>query len=451
MFTSSRILLLWSAGILFASGCNQSSEEPTEATTYTRHEQLVEVEVVPIVRKAIRSEQEFTGDLLPRRMTRIVAEVDGMVQSIPQVGAKFDVTLQGQRYTEQLDITYGQSVKQGDLLLQLDPRGYEIELRMAEAKLAKAKADLAKLQAWDRVEEVRRLTALRTEVEARMAQSERNLERMKSLLPTNAISQSEYEYAVLEVSTAKAMLDSADATLAAAKAGPTREEVDVQQALVAQAEGEVEQKQLALDKTTITAPYDGVVTAVNMEVGERVSPSGETLIELMDLRYLVAELGIPESYVGAVHVGDQAAVISAGSAVPVPGLVVAINSMVDPTTRTFRIRVAVDNAAAAFKAGQFAKVRLSLQGAGPERGTAGESLVAPNRSLVFIEGQPHVFVVEGTQVHQRAVTQGLSADGFVEILSGVALGDRVVVDDPSLLADGMSVVIKPDASQVALR
>lgn len=424
-------------------GCNQAAPANPGATAYTPRQTRAEVQVVAAERRPLSAVEEFTGDLLPRRRTRIVAEVEGVVKQIPQTGAQFDITIDGRRYSEKLGVSYGQKVAAGDVLVQLDTSDFEVALRMAKAKLAKASADLAELKSWDRPEEVRRLSALRDEAAARLSQAHRDLLRMRSLVASRAITEAEHDEAAMKVATAQAVVDSAEASLAASTAGPTAEAVAVQEALVSQAAAEVEEKQRQLEKATLRAPYDGVVTAVDVEVGERVAPSSDPLVEVMDLKYLIAEFGVPESYVGAFALRNEAQVVAAGAAQPVTGVVVAINELVDPSTRTFRVRVAIDNEIARLKAGQFVTVRLPLK-------TPGEaSPVVPSRSLAFVEGEPHVFVVEGDVAHRRRVETGLTCDGWVEVRSGVQAGERVVVDDPALISDGMAVTVVPSAAEVA--
>ena len=373
-----------------------------------------------------------------------MAEVPGVVAEIPQVGAKFDIVIKGKHYSEQLGLTYGQPVTKGDLLLQLDTRDYEVDLQMAQAKLAKASADLAKLESWERAEEVTRLSALQAEAAARLEQAKRDRDRMQQLLPTHAISQAEFEESELAVATASAAVDSAAALVKRAQAGPTEEEIAVQRALVSQAEAEVEQSKIELSKTTLLAPYDGVITAINVEVGERVAASGDVLVELMDLSYLVAEIGIPESFVGALKVGDQAYVLASGSVEPVTGLVVAINERVDLETRTFRARVAIDNANARFKAGQFARVRI------PFRPTTEETLVVPSESIVFIEGQPYVYAVENGRAIAKQIELGLATDTSTQVVAGLAGDEIVITDDPTLVTDQSEVVVETPPTTVAV-
>ncbi len=416
------------------SGCRQAADKPVASASITLSE--IEVSAEPVSNRPLASELEFTGNLLPKRASRLTFEVDGIVANIPQVGTQFDVTLGGKRYQQQLSLVYGQRVAAGDTLVELDTTDFVLQVQIAEAKLAKALADLAKLNAGAREEEIQRLTALRNESQARYNQALREHQRMQQLGRSNVISTSEVDQATTEVATGKALLESAQAQLASAQAGPTREETAVQQALVQQFEVELLQAQQNLRKTKLVAPYSGVIVSINVEVGDRVAASTSPVIEMMEIEFLVAEIGVPESLVGRVKVGDMAQVHAAGETAAVPGLAVAVNEMVDPQTRTFKVRVAVDNQSHQFKAGQFAKVVLAI-------GTEGnDATVIPNASIVFADGQPTVFLVEDGRVSRQQVSLGLAGDRWTEVRSGVTAGSLVVTDDPTLLADGMQVRLR---------
>lgn len=424
-------------------GCQQSTEEPVASASISLRE--VEVSAEPVSQRSLASEVEFTGNLLPQRASRLTFEVDGIVSHIPQVGAEFDVSFGGKRYQRQVSLIYGQRVKAGDTLVELDTTDFLLHERIAEAKLAKAQADLAKLIAGARPEELQRLTALRNESQARYEQAQREHGRMQQLGRTNVISSSETDQAATGAATAKALLASAQAMLASAQAGPTREEIAVQQALVNQFEVELLQAQQNLAKTKLVAPYSGVIVSVNVEVGDRVAASTSPVIEMMEIEYLIAEISVPESLVGRVQVGDVASVQAAGATNPVPGLAVAVNDMVDPQSRTFKVRVAIDNQDGQFKAGQFAKVLLSI-------GTQStEAIAIPNTGIVFADGQPTVFVVEDGRVRRQQVVLGLAGDQWTEVQSGVTAGKLIVTDDPTLLADGMEVKLREQPVELVSR
>lgn len=301
--------------LLAATGCTESTTSALETRSLAARKMLVELAVAEI--KPLAVSTVFTGNLLPRRRTIVVSEVDGIVRDIPAVGPKIDIEVNGQRYVEQLGIGYGHEVKKGDLLIQLDTADFELELLVARAKLAKAKADLAKLTSWERPEAIERLKAVRNEAKARHDQAVAELDRAEKL--GNAISLSELDGRRTDVATTEATLGSHEAMLRTATAGPTKEELAVQEALVAQADAEVKQKEQDLTKATIHAPYDGVVTDMYVEVGERVSAASGQILELMDLRFLVAEVGVPEAYMSRLEVQDRASVHAAGSIEPSPG------------------------------------------------------------------------------------------------------------------------------------
>jgi RND family efflux transporter MFP subunit len=160
-------------------------------------------------------------------------------------------------------------------------------------------------------------------------------------------------------------------------------------------------------------------------------------MELMNIGVLSAQLGVPERYVNQIQVGDPAVVYVKGSVESVPGMVVLINDKVDPSNRTFRIRVAIRNNQRRFKAGQFVRVALEVE-------SSAKALTVPAQAFTYTGGEAHVFVYEIGRVQQRAVTLGVSNDRAAEVLTGLSPGEQVVVDDPSVLCDGMMVHVRTE-------
>lgn len=437
----SKLFPVLALALLTSLGCQREVKIVAKPASISLSE--IEVSALPVSQQTLASRLEFTGNLLPKRASRLTFEVDGIVANIPATGTKFDVTVEGKRYQEQLSLSYGQWVEAGDLLVELDRSDFELQLLIAEAKLAKAQADLAHLVAGPRPEEIRRLTALRNESQARFAQADRENRRMQELRRTQVVSSSESDQASTAAAAAGAQLESAEAMLASAEAGPTVEEIAVEEALVRQMAVEVDLAQQNLRKTKLVAPYSGVVVSINVEVGDRVAASSSPVIEMMNSQYLVAEINVPEALVGKVAVHDMAEVYTAGVDGPTTGLVVAVNEMVDPQSRSFRVRVAIDNDLRQFKAGQFAKVILAVQS------DSSQSLTVPNASIVFADGQPTVFVIEDGRVRRQAIQLGLSSSEWTEVKSGLAVGRMVVTDDPSLLTDGMQVRTRQASVQAA--
>jgi HlyD family secretion protein len=435
------------AAAAISSGCARSTEGgdtpsgESSAATNLRSVPEVEVELARAVRSDLTAAIELVGSLTPRRRTVVVAEVDGVIREIPASRReRIEAEIDGQRISEAPRLDIGVHVAQGDLLVQLDSREYELKRRAAQARVDVAKAELEKLKAWHRPEEVRRAQASRDEASASLILAEADMARAKPLLDRKAVSQAEYDKTVAAAKVARAALDRADADLALAQAGPTKEETAVAEAAVQQAEAELKRSEWDLERTTIRAPYDGVITDRYVDEGDRVTAMPRVeIMELMDLSLLTAQLGVAERYIGQIHVGDPAVVHVKGSADAVPGMVVLINDKVDAANRNYRIRVALRNEQRRFKAGQFARVTLQVK-------SAPQALTIPARAISYTGGEPQVFVYTDGRVRQRAVALGITNDKLVEVLSGLTEGEQVVVEDPSILADGMPVRVRRTAS-----
>jgi HlyD family secretion protein len=426
-------------GLLFVA-CPWAGKDSPDSDTATRDAQRGEfpamgVELTTVERGAVSATLELTGNLLPRRRTIVVAEEDGVIQSIPRSPRKIEVEIEGRKYSENLGLDLGQPVAQGDILIQLDPTEYELELASAKSKLHKTQKDLENLLAWKRPEEIRRLKAARQDAVARAERAEADFKRVESLIGQRATSEQEHLRIQSELRSARAAVEGADADLAEGEAGPTETEIAVLRALVSQAEVDVQIKEDRLQKTVIRAPYDAVIVDRFVDVGERVTSQPRVeLMELMDLSLVIAQVAVPERYLGRIEIGQFVKVEAAGTVESVPGVIVLVNEKIDHATRTFRVRVAVENHKRAFKAGQFAKVAFGVD-------SATQALIVPTPAVVYFGGQPQVFVYDsGSQrVAQRPVRIGLAGNGVTEVIDGLAEGERIVLQDPAILADGMRV------------
>lgn len=425
-----------------AAGCSRSIEQPAYAAAGKTAVAEISVELAAVAKSDVTASIELVGSLIPRRRSIIVSEVDGVIAEIPSSQTeRIEAEVDGQRFSAVPRLDIGVEVAQGDVLARLDPTQYQLKLQADQAKLDTTKRELENLRAWRRPEEVKKSQAGRDEAAARLALAKSNRARSQGLFARKAIARAEFEQTEMELKAARAALDRADAELALAGAGPTKEEVAVGLAAVAQARAEVEQAQWELEKTIIRAPYDGVVTDRYVDEGERVTAMPRVeIMELMNLSVLSARLCVPERYINQVRVGQTAEVYVKGSVQPVRGLVVLINDKVDPAGRTFRIRVAVDNRQRRFKVGQFVRVVLQVDG-------AADTLTVPTRAIVYTGGEARVFVYSEGSVQQKAVELGLRNPTAAEVLSGLAAGEQVVVDDPSILSPGMSVQVRPTDPQ----
>jgi multidrug efflux pump subunit AcrA (membrane-fusion protein) len=415
-------------GVL-APGCNQSGTETSE-NARTTLESRMEVELAPVALSDLSASIELVGNFVPHRRTVLVSEVDAVIEKIPERTVEFE----GQVFELPLDI--GEKVTKGELLVRLDRSEFELQMLVAEASLKKAQKDLLELTEPERPEELRRLRAAVTEAEARCQNTCTDQLRAQKLYDEKAIGKREWERLISEEEAAKAAVERAQATLEKAEKGPTEAEVAVLEAAVLQAEAQVKSVQWKLDRTEIYAPYDAVITDRYVDVGDRVTAMPRVeIMELMDISILSAQVSVPERYINSVTIGDIAEVWPQDATEPVRGVVGRINNKVDAITRTFRIRVGVMNTEGRMRAGQFVRVMLEVK-------SAAETLCIPRQAVVYLGGQPGVFVYEEGIVHRRTVELGIKTATTVEVLSGLAENDQVVVRDPAVLTDNMPVRVQ---------
>jgi multidrug resistance efflux pump len=200
----------------------------------------------------------------------------------------------------------GQTVKKGDPLFLVDNRQLLATLKYNEANLQAAQAQLAKLEAQPRPEELPPSQAKVQVAQANVALQEDLAERARLLRPSGAVAQEEANQRALTSAMAGQQLAQARAEDALLRAGAWRFDKDIARATVVQAEAQVLQTRTDLDRMLVRAPRDGVILQVNVREGEYVgTPPGQALMmlgaidEKVHLRVDVDEHDIPRFVKGA--------------------------------------------------------------------------------------------------------------------------------------------------------
>lgn len=210
---------------------------------------------------------------------------------------------------EAIRVHEGDAVHAGDTLAMLDRAELLARRSQAVASLQAANALLAELQAGSRSEErVSAQQALRAATD-RLADAQREFDRSRRLHDAGALSQEQFEKARLQLDVLQSQKTQAEQQAQLVETGPRVERIAAQRAAVAQMQGAVAQIDATLANAVIRAPFGGVVTVKDREVGETV-PAGAPVLTIMNLDDRWVRIYIPEDRVGAVHLG-QAADISA--------------------------------------------------------------------------------------------------------------------------------------------
>jgi len=297
------------------------------------------------------------------------------------------VELSGLRVTA-LHVDVGQRVSKGQLLLELDHRTLDSELRQAQATHSEAAAGVTLAQA--------------------------NLDRGQQLAKAQLISASAFD----ELRAALVQAQAREAT--------TRAQLDG--------------VQLRRDYAELRAPDAGIVSRRNVQPGQVVA-AGTELLALIRQNKLEWRPELPEAELARVAVGDVVHLHDAtGGAVA--GRVRAVSPGVDASKRTGTVYAELPEPKA-LKAGAFVEGRIVSD--------ASPGLVVPAGAVVVRDGYPYVFTVDAraSVAHRVRVQTGERIGSVVELLSGVAAGDRVVLQGAGFLGEGdrVRVVDAPGPAQ----
>lgn len=217
-------------------------------------------------------------------------------------------------------------------------------------------------------------------------------------------------------------------------------EVQEDEAALDQARATAGYRKGLLERHQLTAPFAGVITRRETELGEWVSP-GQAVLGLVATDKLRLDFQAPEDHLGDIRVG-QAVRFSLGgdSARNYPGTVSAVVPVTDPTARTFLLRVSPDAAIDGMKPGNAVRALLSLP-------TGGEGLSVPRDAVLrHADGRIVVWVIEetdtGPTVREQRIETGHHFNGRVEVLNGLSAGQQVVVRGNERLRPNQAVELR---------
>jgi HlyD family secretion protein len=204
-------------------------------------------------------------------------------------------------------VKVGQTVKAGDPLWDLDDRQIKADLDFKRANLAAAQAQLARLEAMPRPEEVPPSEAKVREMKALVTQQDDLARRAQRLFANKAIGEEELVTRLQSAATAREQLAAAEANLRLLKAGAWEADKAVARAAVEQQRAQVRQAEIELERLRCLAPADAQVLAVNVRLGEFVGASpGQTLVVLGDTSRLHVRVDIDENDIPRFRPGAQA-------------------------------------------------------------------------------------------------------------------------------------------------
>jgi len=288
-------------------------------------------------------------------------------------------------YLKSWNVDIGAKVKAGQLLA-------EIEAPDLDQQLLQARADLASQEASAKL-------------------SEATLARRKTLLASNFVSMQEIDERTADLDNKKAAVKSGQAN--------------------------VERLEALAGYKKITSPFDGVVTVRNTDVGALISGgvgTGPAMFVISDVAKLRVYVDVPQNYVSSIKIGSKSDIMTPDH--PNKTYIATVESSsqsVDVGSGTTRMQLALDNSAGELMPGGYATVRMTLA-------REGTPLHIPSSALIFDgKGLRVATVGPDDKVLFKAVTISRDLGREIEIGSGIAADDRVIVAPPDGIADGDKV------------
>lgn len=201
--------------------------------------------------------------------------------------------------------------------------------------------------------------------------------------------------------------------------------------------------QARLDKTRITAPFDGIAGLRRVSPGDYIS-AGQQLVSVEAMSSVKVDFRLPESALPALKTGQKLSIeLDAFPGERFEGELYAIEPRVADDTRSIGLRANLPNPEGKLRPGLFARVRL-------QTGAPIPALVVPEQAVFPRGSQQFVYVVEDGKAAQREVSIGQRLPGQAEVVSGIKVGDQVVVSGLQQLADGTPVRLAQPATKPPL-
>jgi RND family efflux transporter MFP subunit len=332
---------------------------------------------------------QATGYVTARRQATVSAQITGTLTAVL--------------------IEEGDHVKMGQVLARLDDSAYKAALDAARTQAAAAHALVAQYQ-------------------AQLAQNLRDAARQQSLAAQGLVPKQVAEQALTLVDSTRAQLVS-------------------QQKTAASDDAQTVEAQVNFDYCVVRAPFDGVITTKDAQVGEIISPfsagGGFTrtgIGTIVDMDSLEVDVDVNEAYIGRVKPAMPAeAVLDAYPDWKIPAHVIAIVPAADRGKATVKVRVALEQKDARIVPDMGVRVSF-LEQKSSNVAQAPKGVLVPAKSIVQRDGRSVVFVVANGRAQLRGVQPAAQDYGDMKLVpDALQAGDAVVLSPPEALRDGADV------------
>jgi len=369
----------------------QQREEALRAEADAQHKQVPRVDVIHVSQGPTQTTLVLPGTMQAITEAPILARADG--------------------YLKRRLADLGDRVHAGDVLAEIDAPELDQQLQQAEAAVEQAQAALGQAQAslaqGIANRDLARLTA----------------DRLRQLNERGIVPQQDRDQSQAQLAAQDANVQAAEKLIAA------------QRSSLAAAKANLGRLQTVDAYRSVKAPFDGVITQRNVDVGALVSSGNTLLFRIAQTRTLRTYVNVPQGSVAAVRVGQDASLtLSDFPGRVFAGKVARMARALDPASRTMLVEVDVPNGDGALFPGSFTNVELVGSRGNPP-------IVVPASALVYRNDGAQLAVVRpDNTIHLQKVTVGRDYGDRLEILGGVEPGTTIIAVAGDMAREGAKIV-----------
>lgn len=322
-------------------------------------------------------------------------------------------------------VDLGDTVEPGQILLEQDPIDTSLQLSQNRAAWAQAAAETKSAQS--------QFYSDLQKAQVEYATAKMNYNRYVILKDEGAVSQKDLDTMYQALIVAKAALDN----LQLQNVGDTPALIAGKQAAQAKAKYTVDSLSKQLEDLTIRAPRHGVISYRNAEAGAMAAANTKVLT-ITDTSGIYIDCPVAEADVAAIQPGMTVSVSVESLANTYDGTITYVSPAMDPTNKTYIVRITLSNPDNLLRGGMFAQSSLEVL---QRRNT----LFVPKDALVEQNGVSQLYVINpDNTIAIRTVKTGLRNDNYVEILEGLSDSEQIATTNLARLRDGVSVTIEKE-------
>src|SRR5215207_2371384 len=375
-----------------ASGQQRGPGEGRGGGGAARQVKVARVEELPV-----GASVNVTGTLAAQDEATLSVKVPGRVSSIA--------------------VDLGSVVRRGQVVAQVEQQDYRLRVQQAEAALQQARARLGLQPQGDDDRFDPEVTGTVRQARALLEEARQNRQRVVSLVESGVVARAEYEAADAAFKVAQGKYQDAV------------EEIRNRQALLAQRRTELSLARQALADTVVAAPFDGLVQERHASLGEYLGAAAPvvTVVRVNPLRFRGE---VPERDAATVRAGQPVRVTVEGDRGLYAGRIVRLSPTINQQNRVLVVEAEITNPGG-LRPGGFARAEIVTN-------SGDVAVTVPANAVVTFAGIEKVITVENGKAREKPITTGRRAETWTEVLSGINIGEPVVLD-PGNLQSGQPV------------